>query len=250
MPPALVRRRAAGYRNAWRERSRRRPVLSRQVNKLLLMVAAATAALFAADQLLFSLFTFDGLAVVPSYASDDDLGWWARRIGQVPAELDEVYKPDAISGRSGTWWHRDGGRGAAGAGGTPFETESGIAAFDLHADSPLVVGRALATNEIWAYRTGTALPLVFLERWYVGATDVNPGHPLEPAQTRWNRRLRYGALAINVFCVAMLIDLLFIWLRRAQRGARVLRKRCPHCAYILLPEQSRCPECGRTRTKR
>lgn len=205
---------------------------------LILWIIGSAAVLFAADLVLFVYGTFNGCALTVSSATSEDLKWWQIHVGPVPDEVFEIEPPLPITGRDATWYHREGGRGADGVD-EPIVID-GIPAFDMKCDNPMIRGRALVTNQQWTYRLGVALPLVFLERWYVGPANTDPGHPAEG----WLKKFHFGAFALNMLLFMFMIDMCLVWFRRGRGWERRMRGRCAECAHILLPEQAYCPECG------
>lgn len=212
---------------------------------MLFLATGSAAVLLAADQLLFQIYTFDGCQLTPSHAKEDDYRWWKAHVGALPKSPDDIGQPNAISGRAATWWHPRGGHGADGASGTEYETDFGVAAFDIGCRSALVTGRALASIDRWAYRLGPTLPLIFMERTYVGVAGADPGHPaVDRGPNGWTTRFRTGYFALNALLLAFILDYVSVCFGRFRTMIRTRRGGCAHCGYTLLPSQSRCPECG------
>lgn len=229
--------------------------MKRFLTKAFLLVIGSAAALVAADSLIFAYGTFDGSTIVASLPNDEDITWWKNRVGAEPKPSSARFSPpEAPPARAGTWFHKNGGMGAAGFYAIPAIPYRGMIAYEIevaHASKyPMIQGRALASEDKCAYRMGVALPYVMVERSFVCAQGASPPHPAEGG---WQTRIVPAGFAANVgllvAIVAMPILAISILLRDGRSIIRIARSRCARCGYILLKEQDRCPECGANRMR-
>ena len=188
-----------------------------------LVLGLSAATMLAIERLIFAISMFDKCVLVSSSVRETDLTWWRDHVGPIPRGPQFVEQPPGFPGREANLLHRNGGDGSDGPSSSPVDAPSGIAAFDLKWDNPLVSGRALASTDRRAYLVGLSLPLPFLTRVFVGDATAEPNHPAELGGG-WTTLFNHRAYLLDsgLLSVAVIV----IWLC-GRSIARLIRKPKP-----------------------
>lgn len=208
-------------------------------------IIGSVAIVLAADDVLFTRGTWNGWQLVPRVAGDDEATWWQSRVGPLPppATTANIIAPAPVRGRDGS--NADGSAGAPGA-----NLPNGIIAYRMTTPTRMIRGGVLVSPTAHVWRVGVELPGgMAVERVYFGLPGQTPPHPTLGG---WDVRVLPLGLLANSLCVApplCVVLMLLAWVtarafRRIRGSIRRARRRCPACAYVLLPGQTGCPECG------
>jgi hypothetical protein len=215
---------------------------------LFFSLVASAALVIIADQCLFRWGTWPGWTLARSIPGTDEAAWWESRVGPLPAATDTgaIVTPASMRGRDGSV-----GDGAPGLHGQRLP--HGFGGYEMQTRLPLIRGGVLIATDLHAWRAGVELPGgMVVDRYYVGQPGVAPPHP---TYGQWDVRLLPIGFVLNTLYAAGPLCILAwtsMWIvaatsRRIRARVRRRRGQCPACAYILLPEQAVCPECGRER---
>jgi hypothetical protein len=206
----------------------------------------SAALVLIADHCLFRWGTWPAWTLAQSYPGSDEPEWWESRIGPLPPPTDTgaIAPPASVRGRDGS-----GGDGTDG--GIGHQLPHGFGKYEMQTRLPLIRGDVLMATDVHVWRAGVELPGgMVVDRYYIGQPGVAPPHP---TLGEWETRILPIGLVLNTLYAAGPLSILAwssMWIvgttRRGIRG-RMRRRRgqCPACAYVLLPEQAVCPECGR-----
>ncbi|MCH8344367.1 MAG: zinc ribbon domain-containing protein [Planctomycetes bacterium] len=218
----------------------------RIVVAVMLSIIGSTAIVLGVDHLLFTRGTWSSwqLVVVP-VVGHDETAWWKSRVGPLPpaGTTTNIVAPATVRGRDGL--NADGAPAPHGA-----RLLYGLIAYRMKTQFPMIRGGVLISPTTHAWRVGVELPGgIAVERIYLGLPGQAPPHPTFGG---WDLRILPVGLLINSLyaaaplCVVVTVLAWFSrWAFRRIRGSiRRAHSRCPACAYVLLPEQNTCPECG------